>query len=111
MVVSEQVYYNFGTLSPAVAKPPPVFSDSDFQKLYEAFNDCKYPGFIQDGEQCRYWQCIMHFAAVTALRREAILGLTIDCINFEELFVTIPPDIDKKNTERYKPILPCCSLL
>ena len=95
---------NLGTLSPPLAKPPIHFCDQDFEQLYLAFNNAEKPTFIQSEERQRYWQCIIHFAAITALRREAILGLTIDNVNFQELFVTIPPDIDKKNTERYKPI-------
>ncbi|MDR0328345.1 MAG: site-specific integrase [Planctomycetaceae bacterium] len=93
-----------GSLTPGIQKPPPNFSDDDFLKLYNAFADCRFPQFIQSEHQYRYWQCVIHFASITALRRQAILGLTIDNINFNELFVTIPPNIDKKNTERYKPI-------
>jgi integrase len=96
--------YDLGTLKPAVATPPPIFSDDDFSLLYDAFHNIDFPRFIQPEYQYRYWQCILHFAAITALRREAILGLNIDNIHFKELYVTIPPGIDKKNTERYKPI-------
>jgi integrase len=87
-----------------ILKPPPIFSDNDFANLYEAFQNVEWPKFIQIDHEYRYWQCILHFAAITALRREAILGLNIDNVNFKELYVTIPPNIDKKNTERYKPI-------
>ena len=93
-----------GSLSPNIAKPPLKFTDDDFQTLYDAFIGIEHPTFIQSEERHRFWQCVVHFATVTALRREAILGLTIDNVNFKELFITIPANIDKKDTERYKPI-------
>lgn len=97
---------NFGTLAPAVKSPPPVFTDDDFTQLYDAFNDVEYPKFIQPGERHRYWHCILHFASITALRREAILGLSIANVNLQELFIHVPAGIDKKNIERYKAITP-----
>jgi integrase len=83
-----------------------MFSDDDFQTLCTAFDDCDYPKFIEPDQRSRYWYTLIHFAAVTALRREAILGMNIDAVNFNEHFVTVDKTIDKKEKVRYKPITP-----
>jgi len=107
---------NFGTVDkltkddippvPPEYKPYPVFTDADFQALYTAFNDADYPRFIIAGERQRYWQTIIHFISVTALRRQALLGIEIGRVNFTEFFVTVDGSIDKIGRERYKPITP-----
>ena len=96
--------YEIGSIPTPAKNPPPKFSDRDFQKLINAFDDCSHPKFIISEHRCRFWQAIIHFAAVTALRREAILGLNLGNVNFSEYFVEVPADIDKKNKIRYKPI-------
>ena len=99
--------YPLGTLPTKTPKSPPLkFTDSNFQSLCTAFADCDYPRFIIAGERHRFWLAVIHFAAVTALRREAILGLKLSDINFAEFFVTVPAAVDKKDTERYKPLTP-----
>jgi integrase len=99
------IEYNLGRFpeKPAMAAPP-KFSDIDFGKLYNAFSDCEHPKFIASGERCRYWQAVIHFAVVTALRREAILGLQFTDIDVSELYLTVPAEIDKKDKTRFKPI-------
>jgi hypothetical protein len=82
----------------------PQFTDTDFQALYTAFNDADYPRFIIAGERQRYWHTLLHFVSITALRRQALLGLTIGNVNFSEFFVTVTEDTDKKGKVRYKPI-------
>ena len=80
------------------------FLYKDFLKLLEAFGDCQHPKCIILEERYRFWQAVIHFAAVTALRREAILGLRLSDVDFTENFVTVHPEIDKKNKVRYKPL-------
>jgi integrase len=92
-----------GTAAPEV-KTYPEFTDSDFQDLYNAFADSEYPKFIENGQRQRYWQTIIHFITITALRRQALLGLTIGNVNFQECFVTVTPDTDKKGKARFKAI-------
>lgn len=48
----------------------------------------------------------MHFVSVTALRREAVLGIEWCNVNTKELFLQLPEEIDKKNRARFKPITP-----
>ena len=36
-----------GKLKPALATPPPQFSDDDFQTLYDAFHEIDFPKFVQ----------------------------------------------------------------
>jgi integrase len=86
------------------SKDYPQFTDSDFETLYEAFYGVDYPKFIISGERHRYWHAVLHFVAVTALRRQALLGITLDSVNFEERYVTVESAIDKKHKTRYKPI-------
>jgi len=96
---------NFGSLSPPSKVPPLVFTDDDFQKLYGAFKDCDFPKIIPEGwQRQRFWQTLIHFAVVTATRRKAILGLTWDCINFDEMYVIMQAENDKKGETRYKPL-------
>jgi integrase len=82
---------DLGTAAPEV-KTYPEFTDSDFKDLYNAFADSEYPKFIENGQRQRYWQTIIHFITITALRRQALLGLTIGNVNFQECFVTVTPD-------------------
>jgi integrase len=86
--------------------PPPKFSDNDFHKLVAGFADCPYPKFIVSTQRHRYWETLIHFVAVTALRRQAVLGMRICDVNFDQSFVSVRPEIDKKGKERYKPITP-----
>jgi integrase len=102
----ENQHWNLGTLHRPTATPSPMFSDDDFQTLCTACDDCDYPKFIEPGQRSRYWYTLIHFAAVTALRREAILGMNIGAVNFNEHFVTVDKTIDKKEKVRYKPITP-----
>jgi integrase len=98
---------NFGSLHPPLALPPLSFSDDDFRKLYAAFEHSDYPKFILEGwQRSRYWKTLIHFAVITALRRKAILSMTWDHINFDELYITVDPEIDKAGQIRYKPITP-----
>jgi hypothetical protein len=46
----------------------------------------------------------MHFVSVTALRREAVLGLHWRNVNVEERYLTVTHFTDKKDTTRYKPL-------
>jgi integrase len=87
-------------------KDYPTFSDADFKSLYDAFADAQYPKFIISGERYRYWQAILHFVAITAVRRQAVLGMTIKNINFDEQYITVESAIDKAGKTRYKPITP-----
>jgi integrase len=96
---------SLGDAAPEV-KTYPEFTDSDFQDLYNAFADSEYPKFIENGQRQRYWQTIIHFITITALRRQALLGLHIHNVNFSEFFVTVTPDTDKKGKARYKAITP-----
>jgi integrase len=98
---------NLGVLKAPVAKAPLVFSDEDFQKLYNAFENCDYPKVIAEPwQRFRFWQTLIHFAAVTAVRRQALLGLTWEHLNLEEMYVTITPDIDKMGKLRQKSLKP-----
>ena len=83
---------------------PPQFSNDDFQTLYAAFDDCPFPTFIQSDQRYRFWQTIIHFVAVTALRRQAILGVNQSDVNWHEHTIYILPENDKKQKFRTKPL-------
>ena len=87
-----------------ILQSPPTFKDNDFQSLVSAFADCEYPKYIIGGERRRFWETLIHFVAVTALRRQAVLGLQVSDIHFDELYVEVPSNIDKKDKTRFKPI-------
>jgi len=90
---------------PAKLKVPKIVSDADFQALYRAFgNETEYPKFIVRKHRPHYWRAIMHFVAVTALRREAVLGIEWCNVNTQERFLVLEPWIDKKDKRRYKPL-------
>ena len=85
-------------------KDYPQFTDADFQSLYGAFYGVDFPKFIISGERHRYWHAVLHFVAVTAVRRQALLGITLDSVNFKEQFITVESENDKKRKTRFKPI-------
>jgi integrase len=87
-------------------KDYPQFTDTDFQTLYGAFYGAEYPKFIISGERHRYWHAILHFVSVTAVRRQALLGLAVGQVDFKQQFITVESAIDKKRKTRYKPITP-----
>ena len=82
----------------------PQFTDDDFQTLYAAFADADYPKFIEAGQRHRYWQTVIHFVAVTAVRRQAVLGIQVSDVDFTNLTVTVKPANDKRGKQRIKPI-------
>ena len=86
-------------------KAPKIVSDADFQALYRAFgSENEYPKHIAQKHRPHFWRTIIHFVAVTALRREAVLGIEWRNVNTQEGFLTVEPWIDKKNQRRFKPL-------
>lgn len=86
-------------------KDPKRVSDDEFQALYTAFDhQDDYPKHLPKKQRYVYWQTIMEFVAVTALRREAVLGIEWRNINAKELYLVVEMDVDKKDKKRVKPL-------
>jgi hypothetical protein len=50
--------------------------DEDFQSLFNAFNnETEYPKHLPKEKRPMFWQTIMIFVSITAVRREVILGM------------------------------------
>lgn len=98
-------YTPFFPLPKQRKKDPQLFFDSDFQSLYRAFgSQDDYPRYLPKYKRPLYWQALMCFVSVTALRRQACLGIEWSNVNIKELFVRISSTIDKKDKARFKPI-------
>jgi integrase len=91
---------------PKRKKPPTKeVSDADFQALYRAFDhQHDYPKYLPSRYRPKFWQTVMEFVAVTALRREAVLGLEWCNVNTQEYFLIVESAIDKKDKRRCKPL-------
>ncbi|MDR2116029.1 MAG: tyrosine-type recombinase/integrase [Planctomycetaceae bacterium] len=98
-------YIPYFKLPKVKLSPPRVFEDENFQSLFNAFGCEKdYPRYLLPEKRPLFWQAIMIFVSIVAVRREVVLGIEWRDINREELFVHVRPEIDKKDQNRYKPI-------
>ncbi|MDR2756852.1 MAG: site-specific integrase [Planctomycetaceae bacterium] len=86
-------------------KPLRVFKDENFQSLFNAFSkETEYPRYLPSEKRPLFWQAMMVFVSITAVRREVVLGIEWQEINREELSLYIQPEIDKKDKNRSKPL-------
>jgi integrase len=84
---------------------PKVVLDNEFQALYRAFcNEKQYPKYLAAKNRPLFWQTIMEFVAVVAVRREAVLSLEWCNVNTKERYVTVEEWQDKKHRRRFKPL-------
>jgi integrase len=84
---------------------PLEFCDDDFRALYNAFeHETEYPRYLPKEKRPFFWQTIMYFVSITAIRRQAVWGLEWKDINRHEYFVRIRRENDKKRKQRFKPI-------
>jgi len=87
---------------------PRQVSDSEFQALYRAFgSETRWPKHLPEHLRPHFWRTVMCFAAITALRREAILGVEFRDVNWNEQYLCLRREIDKAKQKRYKPLTPC----
>jgi integrase len=88
-------------------KSPRVFTDDNFRSLFDAFNsETDFPKYLPPEKRPLFWQAVIVFVSITAVRREVVLGIEWCDINREELSVHVRPEIDKKDKNRIKPIKP-----
>jgi integrase len=88
-------------------KSPRVFTDDNFRSLFDAFNsETDFPKYLPPEKRPLFWQAIMIFVSITALRREVVLGIEWQDINQQGLSLHVRPEIDKKDKNRNKPIKP-----
>jgi integrase len=100
-------YYPYFAPPEFELKDPPEFSDEEFQLLFNAFNnETEYPQHLPVEKRPLFWQAIMIFVSILAVRREAVLGIEWRDINKKEMYVKIRSEIDKKEKTRFKPIQP-----
>ncbi|MDR0611223.1 MAG: site-specific integrase [Planctomycetaceae bacterium] len=98
-------YYPYFSPPDFELKAPPEFSDEEFQSLFNAFsNETEFPIYLPQEKRPLFWQAIMVFVSIVAVRREAVLGIEWRDINRQEMYVKIRSEIDKKSKNRYKPI-------
>ena len=68
---------------PVPDKEPKIVTDSDFQGLYRAFgSETEFPRHLPVSLRPHYWRTMMVFVSVTALRREAVLGVEFRDVYF-----------------------------
>jgi integrase len=100
-------YYPYFAPPEFELKDPPEFSDEEFQLLFNAFNnETEYPRYLPHEKRPIFWQTIMIFVSILAVRREAVLGIEWRDINKKEMYAKIRSEIDKKEKTRFKPIQP-----
>jgi len=93
--------------NPIPEKDPRIVSDAEFQALYRAFGNEKHlPKYLPERLRPHYFRTIMVFAATTALRKEAIFGVEFRDVHWQEQYLVVRREIDKRKKRRYKPLTP-----
>jgi len=94
----------------AFLKLPKEVLDVQIENLYRACSQTPscyaYPKYLDSALAPKWWETLILFATITALRRGALFGLTWSSVDFNGQRILVPSDLDKVGKERIKPIHP-----
>ena len=94
----------------AFLKLPREVLDAQVKNLYYACSQTsgcyEYPKYLDSALAPKWWETLIQLTITTALRRQALLGLTWNAVDYGSRSLRISTDIDKVGRERIKPLHP-----